>query len=59
VLAFVGIKMLVADRFRISDGVSLLVVGGLIIGAAAASFLFGPAEPRDDRENPPSDPPVS
>jgi tellurite resistance protein TerC len=46
VLAFVGGKMLVADRYRISDRVSLLVVGGLIFGAALLSLLV-PAR-RDD-----------
>jgi tellurite resistance protein TerC len=64
VLAFVGIKMLVADRFHISDGVSLVVVGSLIIGAAVASFVFGPPEDEStaesqDADKPPSDPPVS
>src|SRR5262249_21343994 len=44
VLAFVGVKMLVADRFPISDRVSLLVVVGLILLSAAASFLFGPRD---------------
>jgi len=42
VLAFVGIKMLIADRFRIPDRVSLIVVAGLIGGAAVVSFLFAP-----------------
>ena len=36
VLAFVGAKMLIADRYRISDLVSLLVVAGLITFAGAA-----------------------
>jgi tellurite resistance protein TerC len=45
VLAFVGIKMLIADRLHISDSVSLIVVGGLIGGAALASLLFGPRQP--------------
>jgi tellurite resistance protein TerC len=49
VLAFVGVKMLVADRFPISDKVSLLVVVGLILLSALASFLFGP---RADRRSP-------
>jgi hypothetical protein len=38
--------MLVADRYRIADRVSLLVVGGLIFGAALLSLLV-PAR-RDD-----------
>src|SRR5262245_60533825 len=54
VLAFVGLKMLLADRFKISDTVSLIVVAGLIGIAAVASFLFGPAEKEPD---PPDEPP--
>src|SRR5581483_523215 len=37
VLAFVGVKMLIADRFPIPDWVSLVVVAGLILGAAGVS----------------------
>jgi tellurite resistance protein TerC len=48
VLAFVGIKMLIADRFPIPDYVSLLVVAGLILGASLMSLIFPP---------PPDDPP--
>jgi tellurite resistance protein TerC len=40
VLAFVGGKMLVAERFPISDWFSLVVVAGLIGGAAIVSLLF-------------------
>jgi tellurite resistance protein TerC len=40
VLAFVGVKMLIADRFPIPDLVSLGVVAGLIGGAALVSLLF-------------------
>ena len=40
VLAFVGVKMLIAERFPIPDWVSLTVVGGLIIGAAVVSVIF-------------------
>src|SRR6202042_3632546 len=42
VLAFVGGKMLIADRYRISDLVSLLVVAGLIIFAALLSLVIPP-----------------
>jgi tellurite resistance protein TerC len=42
VLAFVGVKMIVADHFPISDVVSLSVVGGILLFSALASFLFGP-----------------
>ena len=41
-LAFVGGKMLIADRIHISDVVSLLVVAGLI-GLSAVASLLGPA----------------
>jgi tellurite resistance protein TerC len=42
VLAFVGAKMLIGDRYRISDGVSLLVVTGLIGASALLSLLLPP-----------------
>jgi tellurite resistance protein TerC len=40
VLAFVGVKMVVADKLPISDGVSLAVVGGIIAVAAIGSWMF-------------------
>jgi tellurite resistance protein TerC len=40
VLAFVGGKMLIADRYHISDVVSLLVVAGLISLSALASWMI-------------------
>lgn len=43
VLAFVGIKMLLADRFPISDLISLAVVGGILALATIVSLLAGPA----------------
>ena len=52
VLAFVGGKMLIADHYRISDAVSLLVVGGLIGSSALLSAIIPPPPP------PPSEPPV-
>jgi tellurite resistance protein TerC len=39
VLAFVGAKMLLSDRFRIPNWISLVVIGGLIGGAAAISLV--------------------
>jgi tellurite resistance protein TerC len=39
VLAFVGAKMLLADRFRIPNWISLAIIGGLIGGAALISLL--------------------
>lgn len=45
VLAFVGAKMLIADRYRISDLVSLLVVAGLITFAGLLSLVVPPRAP--------------
>jgi tellurite resistance protein TerC len=42
VLAFVGAKMLLADKMPISDLVSLAVVGGILLLSAIASWLFAP-----------------
>jgi len=52
VLAFVGTKMLVADRYKISDRWSLLIVGGLIFGAAVLSLVLPP--PSDGPDDAPS-----
>jgi tellurite resistance protein TerC len=61
VLAFVGAKMLIADRYRISDLVSLLVVAGLISFAALLSLLVPPknAAPQPSTKDPtgPDEPP--
>jgi len=46
VLAFVGVKMLLADKVPISDTVSLAVVGGIILAAAILSWLLAPKEDR-------------
>jgi tellurite resistance protein TerC len=53
VLAFVGGKMLLADRYRISDRWSLAIVGGLIGGAAILSLIL-PAPPSDGPTDDPS-----
>ena len=45
VLAFVGAKMLLADRFSIPNGVSLVVVAGLIGGAAVISLIASGNDP--------------
>jgi len=45
VLAFVGAKMLIGGYLHIPELVSLAVVVLLLVGSAAASFLFGPTEP--------------
>jgi tellurite resistance protein TerC len=52
VLAFVGAKMLLADRFRIPNWASLVVVAGLIGGAAVISLIAS-------RNDPPAPPPSS
>src|SRR5262245_15989599 len=44
VLAFVGAKMLLSDRFRIPNWISLVVVAGLISGAAIISLLVSRKE---------------
>jgi len=44
VLAFVGAKMLIGDKVHISDGVSLLVVAGLLGVAALVSLLLPPKQ---------------
>ncbi|MXN92559.1 TerC/Alx family metal homeostasis membrane protein [Flavobacterium sp. Sd200] len=40
ILSFIGIKMLIAPFIHISSPLSLAVVGGILICAVAASFLF-------------------
>ena len=60
VLAFVGGKMLLADRIKISDTVSLLVVAGLIGLAAVLSLVIPPkSSPKDSSKEPPADSPTS
>jgi tellurite resistance protein TerC len=54
VLAFVGVKMLIAERYKIPNGVSLMVVGGLIVGASLLSLLVSSKE----EPSPPSPPPA-
>jgi tellurite resistance protein TerC len=51
VLAFVGAKMLLADKLPISDLVSLAVVGGILLLAALASWIFAPKSQQNDRED--------
>ena len=50
VLAFVGVKMLIAEKCKIPNGVSLIVVGGLIVGASLLSLLVSS---KQDSANPP------
>ncbi len=60
VLAFVGGKMLIADRYKISDMVSLAVVGGLIGLAALLSLVIPPKKQPpnpDPKPEPKQDPP--
>lgn len=40
ILAFIGVKMIIAPFFHISSPVSLLVVGGVLLISVAASLLF-------------------
>jgi tellurite resistance protein TerC len=55
VLAFVGVKMLITDRFPIPDWVSLVVVAGLIIGASLISLVFPSAAPAPPEPDHPRD----
>ena len=48
VLAFVGLKMLLSERFAISNGVSLAVICGVLAVAALASRVAPPANPSED-----------
>jgi len=48
VLAFVGMKMLLADRISISNGISLAVICGIIGAAAIASRLGRPVKTSGD-----------
>ena len=52
--------MLIAERIKISDTVSLLVVAGLIGLAALLSLVIPPkSPPKDSSKGPPSDSPAS
>jgi tellurite resistance protein TerC len=44
VLAFVGVKIVLADKAPISDALSLAVVGGIILLAAILSWIFAPKD---------------
>jgi len=45
VLVFIGVKMLIADFYKLSTGTSLVVLATLIGGAVAASLIFPPRAP--------------
>lgn len=45
ILGFIGVKMLINPFVHISSPVSLAVVGGILICAVAASFIFKPKAP--------------
>ena len=45
VLAFVGVKMLLTDLYKIPVGISLGVIAGLLAGSMILSLLRPPAEP--------------
>jgi len=45
VLAFVGIKMLLADIYKFPIGISLGVIAALLTGSIVASLLLPPTEP--------------
>ncbi|HVU49833.1 MAG TPA: TerC family protein [Polyangia bacterium] len=54
VLAFVGLKMVLADKLPISDMLSLAVVGGILLVAAIVSWIFAPKADADAPSSPPS-----
>jgi tellurite resistance protein TerC len=45
VLAFVGVKMLLADVYKVPIGISLGVIAALLAGSVVASLLLPPAVP--------------
>jgi len=45
VLAFVGLKMLLAEVYKVPIGISLGVIAALLAGSMIASLLLPPAEP--------------
>lgn len=45
ILAFIGVKMLISPVYHISSPHSLMVVGGILIVAVAASLLFPAPQP--------------
>ena len=57
VLVFVGIKMLVACfGFHVPTGLSLGVIGGVLLVSASASLMFPPAVVHDPLARQPPDP---
>jgi tellurite resistance protein TerC len=57
VLAFVGLKMLLTDLYKLPVGLSLTVVAALLAGSIAASLLWPPASPPGLET--PGDPPAN
>jgi tellurite resistance protein TerC len=52
VLSFVGVKMLLSNKFHIPIGISLGVIAGLLLASVLASVWFAQKEPDDAREAP-------
>jgi tellurite resistance protein TerC len=62
VLAFVGLKMVLANKIPISDMLSLAVVGGILLGAAVLSWIFAPkgeTDAKQDASAPSAPPPAA
>jgi tellurite resistance protein TerC len=60
VLSFVGVKMLIQERVKIPNWLSLTVVGGLIVGASVLSLIVSskePTPPEPPLPEPPAVPP--
>jgi tellurite resistance protein TerC len=56
VLAFVGVKMLLAEVYKIPVGISLGVIAALLAGSIIISLLLPPAEPPLPHPDPDADP---
>jgi tellurite resistance protein TerC len=50
VLGFVGVKMLLADIYKIPIGLSLAVVAGILAISIVASLLARPKDTRTERD---------
>jgi len=50
VLGFVGVKMLLADIYKIPIGLSLAVVAGVLAISIVASLLARPKDTRTERD---------
>jgi TerC family integral membrane protein len=59
VLCFVGAKMLLVDIYKIPIGVSLAVIGGVLLLSILASLVIPPKKSREERPHKPRQPDLS